>query len=95
MRDAQALKAAYSCLVEVRVETVDRMQGATVDYAFFVLGRLASGFGLDPSRFNVATSRARRSTWIVVQGQGSAAAWSGGAVGQYWQRLVAEGHGVD
>lgn len=95
VRDAQALKAAYSCLVEVRVETVDRMQGATVDYAFFVLGRLASGFGLDPSRFNVATSRARRSTWIVVQGQGSAAAWSGGAVGQYWQRLVAEGHGVD
>ena len=91
VRTAQALAASHPVLRHTRIETVDRMQGATVDYAFYVLGDLGSGFGLQPNRFNVATSRARRQTWVVVRGRGNAVEWIGGVVGCFWEGMLGAG----
>lgn len=47
------------------IETIDRIQGMTVDYTiFYIPGRNVS-FALDEKRFNVATSRSRSTTLII------------------------------
>lgn len=48
------------------IETIDRIQGMTVDYTiFYVPGRNVS-FAFDVSRFNVATSRSKSTTLIIT-----------------------------
>jgi hypothetical protein len=47
------------------IETVDRVQGLDVDYCFYVVPR-ASSFAFNLNRFNVATSRARKCTFILA-----------------------------
>ena len=50
----------------VRIETVDRVQGLTVDYCFFLIPNTSVQYSLDMHLFNVATSRARYNTFIVA-----------------------------
>ena len=47
------------------VESVDRVQGLDVDYCFFVIPR-ASSFSFNLNRFNVASSRAKKCTFILA-----------------------------
>ena len=51
--------------LDVSVETIDRVQGATVDYAIIYLPLRNVGFAFEPKRFNVATSRSRTTTLII------------------------------
>jgi DNA replication ATP-dependent helicase Dna2 len=47
------------------IETVDRIQGMTVDYCIYVIPQESIPFSIQPNRFNVATSRARYCTLII------------------------------
>lgn len=51
--------------IDVSVETIDRIQGATVDYAIIYFPLRNAGFALEERRFNVATSRSRTTTLIL------------------------------
>lgn len=48
------------------IETVDRIQGLTVDYAIFLIPNASVSYSLDSELFNVATSRASRCTIIAA-----------------------------
>lgn len=50
----------------VRIETVDRVQGLTVDYCIFLIPNASIRYSLEKELFNVATSRAKNNTVIVV-----------------------------
>lgn len=50
----------------IRIETVDRIQGLTVDYCFFFIPNASVQYSLENELFNVATSRAKYSTIIVA-----------------------------
>lgn len=50
----------------IRIETVDRVQGLTVDYGFFFIPNASINYSLEKELFNVATSRARYNTIIVA-----------------------------
>lgn len=50
---------------DITVDTVDRIQGMTVDYAIFYLPQQNISFALSQNRFNVATSRSRSTTLII------------------------------
>lgn len=50
----------------IRIETVDRIQGLTVDYCFFFIPKASVHYSLENELFNVATSRAKYSTVIVA-----------------------------
>jgi len=47
------------------IETIDRIQGMTVDYAILYVPGRNPKFALDEKRFNVATSRSRSTTLII------------------------------
>lgn len=47
------------------IETIDRIQGMTVDYAILYVPGRNPKFALDERRFNVATSRSRSTTLII------------------------------
>lgn len=48
------------------IESVDRVQGLDVDYCFYVIPK-SSSFSFNLNRFNVATSRAKKATYILVE----------------------------
>ena len=50
----------------IRIETVDRVQGLTVDYCVFFIPNASIRYSLENKLFNVATSRAKYSTIIVT-----------------------------
>jgi Ni2+-binding GTPase involved in maturation of urease and hydrogenase len=50
----------------ILIETIDRVQGMTVDFCFFVIPQVSIPFSIHPNRFNVATSRARLCTLILA-----------------------------
>ena len=50
----------------IRIETVDRVQGLTVDYCFFFIPNVSIRYSLENKLFNVATSRAKFNTIIVA-----------------------------
>ncbi len=50
---------------KVRIETVDRVQGLTVDYCFFLIPNTSLRYSLENELFNVATSRAKYGTIII------------------------------
>ena len=52
-------------LKNLTIETVDRIQGMTVDYTIMYIPAWKSGFALDEKRFNVATSRSRTTTLLL------------------------------
>jgi len=49
----------------VKIETVDRVQGLTVDYCVFFIPNASLKYSLEKELFNVATSRAKYCTVIV------------------------------
>lgn len=51
--------------LDITVETIDRIQGMTVDYAIVYFPMCNIGFALSENRFNVATSRSRSTTLII------------------------------
>lgn len=48
------------------IESVDKVQGLDVDYCFYVIPK-SSSFSFNVNRFNVATSRAKKCTFILVE----------------------------
>lgn len=50
----------------LKIETVDRIQGLTVDYTIFFIPNASASYSLESELFNVATSRASRCTIIVA-----------------------------
>ena len=65
VKQLQKAFVADSVLDELTIETIDRIQGMTVDYAILYLPARNPGFALDERRFNVATSRSRSTTLIL------------------------------
>lgn len=51
--------------LDVTIETIDRIQGMTVDYAVLYVPGRNPGFALEDRRFNVATSRSLSTTLII------------------------------
>lgn len=51
--------------LNLTIETIDRVQGITVDYAILYFPLRNVGFALDARRFNVATSRSKSTTLII------------------------------
>lgn len=51
---------------KIKIETVDRVQGLTVDFCFFLIPNYSHSRSLEASLFNVATSRAKYCTIIVA-----------------------------
>lgn len=65
---AKAIQKSFSFenrKLKVSVETIDRVQGATVDYTILYFPLRNAGFALNDRRFNVATSRSRTTTLIL------------------------------
>lgn len=54
-----------SSIEDFTIETIDRIQGMTVDYAILYIPGRNPGFALDERRFNVATSRSQSTTLII------------------------------
>lgn len=50
---------------DITIETIDRIQGMTVDYAVLYIPGRNPGFALEEHRFNVATSRSLSTTLII------------------------------
>ena len=50
----------------IRIETVDRVQGLTVDYCIFLIPNASLRYSLEKELFNVATSRAKCNTIIIA-----------------------------
>ena len=57
--------AIASRKLDLSIETIDRVQGATVDYTILYFPLRNVGFSFDERRFNVATSRSRTTTLIL------------------------------
>lgn len=51
--------------IDITIETIDRIQGMTVDYAMLYIPGRNPSFALDERRFNVATSRSLSTTLII------------------------------
>ena len=51
--------------LDITIETIDRIQGMTVDYAILYIPGRNPGFALEDHRFNVATSRSLSTTLII------------------------------
>lgn len=51
----------------LEVETVDRIQGMTVDICIYLIPSYRPKFSFNENRFNVATSRARNGTLIIAE----------------------------
>ena len=51
--------------IDITIETIDRVQGMTVDYCIFYIPGDNTRFSLNEKRFNVATSRSRGTTLII------------------------------
>lgn len=51
--------------LDLTIETIDRIQGMTVDYSILYIPGRNPGFALEERRFNVATSRSRSTTLII------------------------------
>ena len=52
--------------VNLKIETVDRVQGTTEDFCFFLIPNTSFQYSVARPLFNVATSRARYNTFIVI-----------------------------
>lgn len=65
VKELQRHFSTVNSLRNLTVETVDRIQGMTVDYAILYLPGWKFSFALEKRRFNVATSRSRTTTLIL------------------------------
>lgn len=53
-------------LKNVTIETIDRIQGLTTDFVIFIIPFSGIRFATDQNRFNVATSRSRTHTLMIL-----------------------------
>ena len=65
VRELQKNFQTTDALQNLTIETVDRIQGMTVDYTIMYLPAWKHSFALDIRRFNVSTSRSRTTTLIL------------------------------
>lgn len=65
VRELQKNFQTTDALRNLTIETVDRIQGMTVDYTIMYLPAWKHSFALDIRRFNVSTSRSRTTTLIL------------------------------
>lgn len=65
VREMQKFFSTPNINLDITIETIDRIQGMTVDYAVLYLPGRNPGFALEERRFNVATSRSRSTTLII------------------------------
>ncbi len=65
VRELQKCFSISDMATDVTIETIDRIQGMTVDYAILYIPARNPGFALEERRFNVATSRSRSTTLII------------------------------
>lgn len=73
----------------IMVETVDRVQGVTVDVCLYFIPNTGLSFSLNANRFNVATSRARSHTAIIAP-QNLTLGNCSTSVQEYFRRLEEE-----
>lgn len=66
VRQLQKRFLTDSAMEDLVVETIDRIQGMTVDYAILYIPGRHISFALEERRFNVATSRSRSTTLIIT-----------------------------
>ena len=66
VRQLQKRFLTDTALENLTVETIDRIQGITVDYAILYIPGRHISFALDERRFNVATSRSMSTTLIIT-----------------------------
>lgn len=71
------------------IESVDRVQGLDIDYCFYVIPK-SSSFSFNLNRFNVATSRAKKATYILVEQDFDRFVNLPNKVGNYMSRLSDE-----
>jgi DNA replication ATP-dependent helicase Dna2 len=71
------------------IETVDRVQGLDVDFCFYVVPK-SSSFSFNLNRFNVATSRAKKCTFILVEQDFELKVNMSNEVAQYVSKLKKE-----
>ncbi len=71
------------------IETVDRVQGLDVDYCFYVIPK-SSSFSYNMNRFNVATSRAKKCTFILTEENFEHVVNLSNEVAKYLSKLKAE-----
>jgi hypothetical protein len=74
--------------LNVSVETIDRVQGATVDYTILYFPLRNVRFSFDERRFNVATSRSRTTTLILSDYDPLEMRSVTGKVREYLERVV-------
>lgn len=65
VREMQKYFSTPDYNLDITIETIDRIQGTTVDYAILYLPGRNPGFALGDRRFNVATSRSLSTTLII------------------------------
>ena len=65
VKELQKYFQTTDALRNLTIETVDRIQGMTVDYTIMYLPAWKHSFALDVRRFNVSTSRSRTTTLIL------------------------------
>ena len=65
VKQLQKLFQTGETLKNLTIETIDRIQGITVDYAILYIPGRHPAFALDEKRFNVATSRSVSTTLIL------------------------------
>lgn len=65
VREMQKYFSSPDINLDITIETIDRIQGMTVDYSVLYLPGRNPGFALEERRFNVATSRSRSTTLII------------------------------
>lgn len=65
VKELQKNFQTIDALKNLTIETVDRIQGMTVDYTIMYLPAWKHSFALDIRRFNVSTSRSRTTTLIL------------------------------
>ena len=66
VRQLQKRFLTDTAMEELTVETIDRIQGMTVDYAILYIPGRHISFALEERRFNVATSRSKSTTLIIT-----------------------------
>jgi len=65
VKELQKRFSVSSIELDITIETIDRIQGMTVDYAILYIPGRNPGFALEERRFNVATSRSSSTTLII------------------------------
>lgn len=65
VKELQKRFARPELSLDITIETIDRIQGMTVDYAILYIPARNAAFALEERRFNVATSRSLSTTLII------------------------------